>query len=358
MAKCNTIQSAAAVAADCSTWPEACRRRWTAAFAADLGTHDWSRTSQYTYARVFTRYLALLRAEGHSVDGCAITADGARLFIRDAELTACPRTVAGYVHQLLEVATVVYPDDVTSGVLDWLWRTRDRLKAVAGRTQKKRRRQVVGAEDLLRVARNAIADGRKRDNFIQVRTGMFILLGVHMPERRRALSGLDLSMVDLETGHVRIPAHLQKTGEDVVREVPADDLPVLRHYVEHWRARFTEDNRGPLFITRKGRRVGGEALRAAMVKLTERELGIRVPPHLMRNAVATTVFEADPSNAPLASAALLHRNVATTQEYTEAARDIEVTRTATGLLAQAQDAAERAVRTTTKSRLADLNRRR
>lgn len=356
MAPCNTIQSAAAVAADCAAWPAPCRRRWLEAFDDDLGTHDWSRASQYTYARVFTRYLAVLRAAGMPADDCVLTAEGVRRFIRDTERTACPRTVAGYVHQLLEVATVVYPETVASGSLDWLWRTRDRLTAAAGKTPKTRRRQVVGAEVLLRLARTAIAEGKAADDFVRLRTGVFILLGVQMPERRRALAGLDVAMIDFDSGVARLPARLQKTREEAKRLLPAETLAVLRDYVEHWRSRFTRDREGPLFITTAGRRVGGEALRAAMIKVTERELGIRVPPHLMRNAVATTVIEADPGNAPLASAALRHRSAGTTREYTEAARDLAATRRAAGLLTDAHHAVERAVRTGTASRAAVMRR--
>jgi integrase len=358
MAICNTVPGAEAVATDCATWPEACRRRWIEAFEPDLGTHDWSRASQYTYGRVFTRYLNVLRRYGMLDVGCALTPAGLRTFVREAEATASARTVAGYVHQLLEVATVVYPDEVRAGSLDWLWRTRDRMAEAAGRTPKRRRRQVVGAGDLLRVARHAIAHGKATDNFVLLRTGVFILLGVHVPERRRALAGLDISMIDLETGTVRLPAHLQKTAEAVVREIPPRVRTVLQDFIEHWRARYTDDREGALFITTTGRRVGGEALRAAMVTLTERELGIKVPPHLMRNAVATTVIEAGPGNAPLATAALLHRNAATTNEYTGMARDNEASRLAAGLLGEAQDAAGRAVRTTTRSRMAGLRRRR
>lgn len=354
MARCNTIRSAAAVAADCATWPEDCRRRWTQAFDPDFGTHDWSRASQYTYARVFTRYLTLVKADGVPQGGCAITAKGVRRFIKEAESKARPRTVAGYVHQLLEAASIVYPDAVSSGALDWLWRTRDRLNAVAGKTQKIRRRQVVGAEVLLRLARKALLDGKERDDFIAVRTGVFIMLGIHMPERRRALAGLNIDMIDLGTGIVRLPAHLQKTREEVVRVLPRRIVLELCDYIDHWRRRYTDERGGALFITTKGRRVGGEALRAAMVTLTARELGVRVPPHLMRNAVATTVVEADPANAPLATAALLHRNVETTKEYTEMAHGLTVGRSAVRLLSDAYRTTERAVRATTGSRIAEL----
>ncbi|WP_404381477.1 hypothetical protein [Caenispirillum salinarum] len=350
MAICNTIRDAKAVATDCATWPEACRHRWTEAFEPDLGTHDWSRASQYTYARIFTRYLDVLRRHDMADDGCALMPAGLRFFVREAEATASARTVAGYVHQLLEVATVVYPDEVRAGRLDWLWRTRDRMAEAAGRTPKRRRRQVVDAGDLLRAARHAIAHGKAKDNFVLLRTGVFILLGIHMPERRRALGGLDISMIDLDTGTARLPAHLQKTPEEVVREIPPRVSTVLRDYIEHWRARYTDDREGPLFITTTGRRVGSEALRAAMVTLTQRELGVVVPPHLMRNAVATTVIETDPANAVLASTALHHRSSRTTREYTETAGDVAATRAASRALTEAHRAIERAVRRSTRSR--------
>lgn len=350
MAICNTIPDAQAVATDCATWPEACRRRWIEAFEPDLGTHDWSRASQYTYGRIFTRYLDVLRRCGMPDEGCALTPTGLRIFVREAEATASARTVAGYVHHLLEVATVVYPNEVRAGRLDWLWRTRDRMAEAAGRTPKRRRRQVVGAGDLLRVARHAIAHGKATDNFVLLRTGVFILLGIHMPERRRALAGLDISMIDLETGTIRLPAHLQKTAEEVVREIPPRVRTVLQDYIEHRRARYTDDHDGALFITTTGRRVGGQALRAAMVTLTQRELGVVVPPHLMRNAVATTLIETDPGNAVLASTALHHRSSRTTREYTETARDAAAMRAASQALSEAQRAIERAVRSTTRSR--------
>lgn len=344
MAKINRIHSAEAVARDCATWPEVARRRWQAAFAPEFGTHEWVRESQYGYGRVFTRYLEVARAQGLPDAPCALAPKGLRAFLRQAESSCSVRTLAGYVHHLVEVASVIYPEEARAGRLNWLWTTRDRLMRRAARAPKKRRRKVVPAGDLLRVAVQAINEGRARDDFVRLRTGVFVLLGVFAPERRRALEGLDLGMIDFDAGEISWPAGLIKTREPVVRAIPARVVAVLEAYVADWRTRFAAPCENALFITTRGTRVGGEALRAAMVTLTREKLGRGVPPHLIRNAVATTVLDADPANAILASIAIGHGSPRMTREYTETAKGLATSRQVRALMRAAEEEAARAAK--------------
>ncbi len=61
---------------------------------------------------------------------------------------------------------------------------------------------VVSTVDLLGVAAEALNEGQARDDFVRLRTGVFLLLGVYAPERRRALEGLDLDMIDFSAGEI------------------------------------------------------------------------------------------------------------------------------------------------------------
>lgn len=351
MAKCNSLQSAETVAADCAAWPAAARRHWEAAFEPDLGTHDWARASQYTYARVFSRYLAVVRAEGLPDEPCALSPDGLRAFLGLAEKTCTARSLAGHVHHLVEVATIIYREEARAGHLDWLWTTRNRLLKLAGRTPKQRRRNVVSAIDLLQVAAAAINEGRARGDFVRLRTGVFILLGLYAPERRRALAGLDVNMIDFDARQIAWPANSQKTRQPVVRVIPPRVVAVLSDYITRWRAQYVAAGERALFIKATGTRVGGEALRTAMVNLTEEKLDRIVSPHLMRNAVATAVLASDPANAALASIAIGHGSRRMTREYTETAKGIAAGRQVRGLMKAAEIRVARLVRTDTRSRL-------
>lgn len=146
-------------------------------------------------------------------------------------------------------------------------------------------------------------------------------------------------MFDFETAIVSLPARLQKNREAVRRTLPQDVLAVVQDYIASWRSRYAPDTAGALFVTTKGRPAGPEALRAAMVNLTEAELGVRVPPHLMRNAVATTVMNGGLQNVSLAKAALGHRSAGMTKEYIHSGREVAATQRARELLEGVEKAA-------------------
>jgi len=171
------------------------------------------------------------------------------------------------------------------------------------------------------------------------RDGLFLLLGLMCPERRRALESLRVSQVDLAGRRIVFDARQIKTSEARERELPPELAMAIEVWLEKWRGRYAPTHDG-LWIATGGKPVGSGTLYAAMRTLTQDRLGVGLSPHRLRDLAATFVVETAPERAALASAMLAHKSMSMTQKYTLTASQIEASRMGHALL----DAAERAVR--------------
>lgn len=308
-----------------STWPEPQARAWQEAHDPVLGCRSWAPESRYTYARVYSRYLATIRNGGFLEGRLTLTPEGLRAFLRKAEVSASMRTLHGYVHQLIEVATVIYPEAIRNGEFDWLYRTRARLYEAASRTPKRRHDMLTTAIDLLWVADTAMLEAHTLSGWKAVqryRDGLFILLGLYVPERRRALATIDLNQLDLENKTLQFHAHQIKTAEPHLWTLGSGIIDVLREWVDIWRATHVHADVTALFIGKDGRAVGDAALYTSMKILTEEKLDTAISPHILRHTAATTLLETDPDKPDFVSLLLGHRSLQTRDAYTEKANSI------------------------------------
>jgi integrase len=350
---------------DCRTWPQAEQREWLRLFdPATPGRQanwarrrraPWSRPRQYNVANAYTRYLAVVRDAGLPA---AITPAGVRAFVGAQQARCGARTIHGQVAMLKAIGGLLHPD------VDWTWLDTScrNLFAAARRTSKRKTasKHLYSARDLYRLGIELIADGVDAGGTNwratqQVRDGLFLVLGVMCPERRRALEALRLDEVDPDARSIVIPAERMKTGIAAQRTFPAVVAEAIRLWRDQYRAAHVDPaaDHGVFWIAKGGGAVRPMTMATAMRTATKARLGVAVSPHRLRDASATFVLEDMPEHAPLAARVLGHSSQRMTDEYTETADQIAASRQLTAHL----DAARRELARGTQDRGATRRRR-
>jgi integrase len=335
MSRCNTVSTSALVAHDCSSWHSDDQARWTELFDPDQAWFDpiWVRQTQYQNAGVYTRYLNAVRAAGAATPRF-VTPRGLQAFIRATEAKGCRvRTIAGYTWALYKMTTLLWPNRSKG----WLRQSCQELEREAVRTSKRKITRIpdpgellILADDLLQAARTRpVRDWRATELF---RTGLYIRLGLYMPERLRALCKLQIDWVDFEVGQINLPGAVIKTKDDRARHLPPHALHLIKEWLSDWRASWiasrksaadaTAASHDSLWIGKGGKPASDGALTASLGKMTKSYFGYPVTSHRFRDAAATLHVERAPAEAQLARQNLGQRSDAMIREYTETAKQV------------------------------------
>lgn len=319
----------------CKSWPLEQQLLWIECMAPECGAPTWKPVTQYTIARVYSRYCHYNEINGRS----GLSPDGVRYWIMELETAGCcSRTIAGYIWGLYKIAPII-----TNNQPEWLRITCLRVDKVACRTAKKKNAFVLPAEAILQYGLETVIRAR-RDGpgswpATQLfRDGLFLVFGIYGPERLRALASITLDDLDLEQFMATYPCHLIKGGSASGRTLPELVVTLIREWVTVWRIHHIrgEDHRG-LWIGKGGRRAGAAALVSAMRKLTlSAPWGYSITPHRLRDAAATCLVEEGPDLARLATILLGHRSEAVTREYTETATHIVASRRGRQIIEEAR----------------------
>jgi integrase/recombinase XerC len=133
------------------------------------------------------------------------------------------------------------------------------------------------------------------------------------------LCGLDVGDVDLARKRVRV---LGKGGKE--REVPLGEPAVeaVNTYLSGARAAIAPSggSREPLFLNRRGKRIGPRDVRSLVEKYRKMVLpGLRASPHTLRHSFATHLMEGG-ADIRAVQELLGHTSLATTQRYTHVTR--------------------------------------
>jgi len=353
------IATRASIECDCATWPAELKKRWIALFDPDdaFAEKPWVRETQYVCARILTRYLACCARHGLPAQ---ISSQGLRAFIRDCEKAGnVPRTIAGYVRHLSSVANLLQPELYAER--GWLRQTAERLERVASRTPKKRTAHVVRAPEISLLGERLIAQARaamRQDIWATTelfRNGLWLRLGVRLPERLRALGALRCSWIDFDARVISFPAEAEKVPEQAERALPEDLIEDIREWLVR-RAKWNPQH-DFFWIARGGKPAGVDTLAAAMRRATKTLSGGPISPHGFRHGTATFVVETMPDKATLATIVLNHRSAAITREYTERANRIAASREGAALIAAGEARVRKAVRMLTRSAIAHAPRK-
>lgn len=339
MSHCNTTSTSILVAHDCRTWHVDDQTRWLDLFdpCRSWNDHIWVRQTQYQNAGVYTRYLGSLARSG-CISPRFITPRGLQHFIRSAESDKCrARTISGYAWALYKMAVLLWPDR------DWNWLMHSckALQNAADRTAKKKLTRIPDAGELLYLADALIAQSRARPRrdwqaTELFRTGLYIHIGIHVPERLRALAHLSFAWIDLASELINFPAEAIKSKTERAWQIPPDTSTLIGEWATEWRKPWISRHKSgkstarcshnSFWIAKGGGPATDAALTASLRKMTQPYFGHPITSHRFRDAAATLQIERAPQDARLAQQTLGHRRAETLREYVETANQIAASR--------------------------------
>lgn len=161
-----------------------------------------------------------------------------------------------------------------------------------------------------------------------------------IPIRRRAFVGLQIGeslLVDDDKIVIALSEELTKTGIYWETEVPQLLTPLLRLYlteVRPWlmsRGKFTHDT---LWVNIFGQPIQANYAGMRIGNVTKKLTGVRVSPHLFRDAAATTLSRISPQSASLIKPILAHSGFATAERHYIKAGTIEAGRSYAALMSK------------------------
>jgi integrase len=161
---------------------------------------------------------------------------------------------------------------------------------------------------------------------------MIALLAL-MPMRCRSFRLLELGKsVHVEKSGVLItvPGENMKSGHPWEAEVPEVVMPLLRRYLEEvrpWLMQRRVEKHNFLWVTKRGQPFQTGYLGARIARATTEATGVRVSPHLFRDAAATTLARSSPESAKLIKPILAHRCLETAERHYIHAGSIDAGRT-------------------------------
>lgn len=170
------------------------------------------------------------------------------------------------------------------------------------------------------------------------RDGTMLAFLTLLPMRRRAFGLLELGssvVVSEKNIQIALPGGLTKNGRPWEAPVPDTLLATLQYYIAHVRPWLLNRNRTDhnfLWIGDRGKPYPLNYLGTRIADITERQLGIRIYPHLFRDAAATSLSRYSPENARQIRPLLGHSSHGTAERHYIQAQSIETGRTYAAML--------------------------
>lgn len=175
-----------------------------------------------------------------------------------------------------------------------------------------------------------------RDRPVGFRDGLMLSLLVARPLRRANLVGLTLERTLVCRGKqwwIEIPAASTKTKHPIELPWPEPPIAALDIYLSCHRPVLAEryEPGGPaadnaLWLSRRGGAMSKNGIYDRITKLTLKNLGRSIHPHLFRDCAATSLAIEDPRHVRIAASLLGHRRFRTTERFYIQARNIEASR--------------------------------
>jgi site-specific recombinase XerD len=165
---------------------------------------------------------------------------------------------------------------------------------------------------------------------------LLVALLAARPLRLANLVGLTLDRTLVRRGKewwIQIPAAETKTNEPIEQPWPELLIVCLENYLTCHRTvlvqrhgRWARAAGQQLWLSRDGSPMTRRAIYDRITRATLKGLGRALPPHLFRDAAATTLAIEDPRHVRIASRLLGHRTFSTTEKYYNQARGVEASR--------------------------------
>jgi integrase/recombinase XerD len=323
-----------------SRWPQADQILWTRAVESNDPFDEapggrLAKSSQQLYCFGWRRFLGFLAIEEPAALDEAprerISLDRVRRFATHLGKTNKPRSVAAQVDALYKAARIIMPE------CDWGW-----LKAVKARLYQAASANgpggpIITSVALLDLGQQLMDDSApnpparmRMADAVRYRDGLMIAMLAFEPLRRKNFFGLEIGRHLIQEGaswFLVIPAQETKTSAPIEFAIPGLLTPYLSVYLDIVRPHMLKRSScSALWISAKGGALSYSAMWFIISRNTEKHLGVRLAPHDVRDAAATTWAIAAPDQIGVARDLLSHADLRTTAKYYNRARGTEASR--------------------------------
>ncbi|WP_136651098.1 tyrosine-type recombinase/integrase [Paracoccus aeridis] len=268
-----------------------------------------------------------------------LTLERLRAWLKDLAGTR-PMTRLAYVSAVLRIVSAHAPER------DWSahHRLRAVLKHEAGRGDPSRKAgRIISSERLLaaglvHAGDHAAQAATELERMKRQRDGTIVALLAVLPMRARSLAGLRLDRSILFTAdavRIALDAALTKTGTVWESRVTGPAEAILRIYAataRPWLLARGGQQHDALWVGKQGQPLSQSGLTDRIRAVTTVQLGAAIPPHLFRDAAATTLARSSPDCARLIRSVLGHAGFRTAEHHYIHARTIDAGRNYASLI--------------------------
>jgi integrase/recombinase XerD len=321
-------------------WPDADKALWQHAIEADDpfsvgGAARLSPASRKRYFmgwRRFLGFLAIAEPEALEISPAdRLRPERIKRFAKHLDETCSPGSRATGVEAVYNAARLMMPD------IDFGWLKEMKTRLHRAVPPKGETRPAITSLQLLKLGQELMEEVTPKlgtkirlDDAVQYRDGLMIALTAFVPPRRKNLAALDMVRhvrLEHDSCTIVIPKGETKTGSPIEFEVPPLLLPYLHDYCSLVRPRLNPGNGcTALWVSAKGRELSYAAIGGVFARHSARRLGLRLCPHDVRAAAATTWAVFSPEQIGVAQELLAHKDIRTTTTHYNRARGIEASR--------------------------------
>jgi integrase/recombinase XerD len=302
-----------------------------------------AKATQRKYLFAWRRFLGLLAiVEPTAFDVTPterLTIERVRVLVHHLAETNAPRSVAAQISWLYGAARLMMPD------LDWVWLRTVKARLHAAAPAVARKGPVITSVQLLGLGQQLMDESQPSlstqislADAVRYRDGLMIALLAFVPLRRKNIAAIEIGRHLVREGDgwfIIIPREETKTGTSIEFAVPELLVPYLATYLNIVRPRMLQ---GPsckaLWISREDGALRYGAIGEIIARHSARRLGVRIAPHDVRDAAATTWAVAAPGQIGIARDLLSHSDLRTTTRHYNRARGIEASRAYAQLIAE------------------------
>src|SRR5262249_38774316 len=329
-------------------WPEADKALWRQAIADDdpFGNAAGARlakTTLHTRLMAWRRFLGFLAKSEPDVLNIdpreRLTVQRVQPFTRHLAETNTPYSVACQIDALYGAARTMIPD------ADWGWLRRAKARLFALAPPRGAEGPVITSVQVVELGLRLIQESALRPgapvslaSAVMYRDGLMIALWGYAPLRHKNMAALEIGRDFFMVGdewRIVIPPEDSKTGIELDYPVPKIlQQPVLT-YLEFARPRLLgQADCKALWVSAKGGALSYSAVGPVVTRHSTRLLGIRITPHDVRDAAATTWVIDFPMRIGISRDLLAHTDLRTTKKYYNRARGVESSRAHARLIAE------------------------
>ena len=256
-------------------------------------------------------------------------------FLNLLETHVAPYTARNYMSDLRTVARGIRPDADLPELDAAIRRARRDAKPV-----RDKRSRIVPSRDLWTLGRDLMETcsgcGTRAGMLGQYRDGLMIALLASRPIRRRNLAGIEIGRHLQRHGDrywLFFDAHETKGRRSLEFPLPRELTEPVDRYIENIRpelmeqhGRWKTDVENRLWAGEGGSAMTAKRITARICRRTEERFGRSIPPHLFRDAAATSIAEQDPEHVHMIRAILGHASLAISESHYNHAGSLEAAR--------------------------------